>query len=424
MFRLITFRQLQKLPRYWPAFKFSASPCFIPSRSWTHVAGQSSTTLQSLEHLVHQVLEGQNGLRTGQEVLTAGQEALTAGQEALTAGQEVLTTNLEVLTASHKDLKASQEVLTASVEVLTAGQEVLTASVEVLTAGQEVLTTNLEVLTASHKDLKAGQEVLTAEVNRLSFQNGSLSEMVARGLVEKQFGQAFAKMLLVRNIGDYLKLFDMAPPADVEEQVNVVRRIGSRLMKEKILLQYVAALEKVVATSDRADFAPLRRFLPWIQNGALTASFAQSISSAPPVLKPKLVRLNLTASKPETIIKCEGAGVMLSVFAANPTMDPIAVPEELEMDFRGSISFVANHLQVSVGEFKTSLAALPDAKRQLTLRANTYVWVGEAVMNKKDDADFNVASKMVIGRIFSCDRSSRRAVDEVHGEVSFYVHVL
>ncbi|KAJ3015562.1 UNVERIFIED_CONTAM: hypothetical protein HDU68_012681 [Siphonaria sp. JEL0065] len=126
MFRLITFHQRQKLPRYWPAFKFPASPCFIPSRSCTHAAGQSSTTLHSLEHLVRQVLEGQNGLRTSQEVLTTSVQALIAGQEVLIAGQEVLTTSVQALIAD-------QEVLTTSVQALIADQEVLIASQKVLT---------------------------------------------------------------------------------------------------------------------------------------------------------------------------------------------------------------------------------------------------------------------------------------------------
>ncbi|KAI9324048.1 hypothetical protein BDR26DRAFT_904131 [Obelidium mucronatum] len=92
-----------------------------------------------------------------------------------------------------------------------------------------------------------------------------------------------------------------------------------------------------------------------------------------------MVRIRKFLNNSAHMSKSGGPGIMLAVFAGNPGIDVVSLPEELEITFQGSIEVVNNHLQVSVGEYKASMSSLPKVTRQLMIYAKSYAWVGQAL---------------------------------------------
>ena len=60
--------------------------------------------------------------------------------------------------------------------------------------------------------------------------------------------------------------------------------------------------------------------------------------------------------------------------------------EEIEMDARGSVSFVEDSASIKVGEIKTSIFSLEKAKHQLAVQAKCLSWsLEQLIPNLKQD---------------------------------------
>ena len=130
------------------------------------------------------------------------------------------------------------------------------------------------------------------------------------------------------------------------------------------------------------------------------------------------------------LLTCWSAGVMLALYASNPSHHPVALSVtykelaqslpylQLQIDVRGKITIIEKQVTMEVGEIKRNAKQYSKAKQQLVERARLLQWAIKTVVHK--DLNFVLIGHLFLPRAKLADVPK----NEVEDGISIFVHQL
>ncbi len=251
---------------------------------------------------------------------------------------------------------------------------------------------------------------LVAKGNDSKLKSDDLKQLLAAARVLAEALEPSIEPLIVRLIAvmmedpkvakkqERVKDLDEAKSAvdanDLKRAVEKMITVAS-LMKYEQWKKFLVRLKKVVVSSDRID--------ELLSCGGPGIMLAGLMSKA--MIWRSAEKNQKSASTQDYLLQVK-----------NPFQE---FSEEVEFDMRGTILLVSPHVTVAVGEIKSSLTHLHEAKAQLSYRCALLLWTVKTVLPSRRYKDHTLIGHMFVPRdTLDKDRDSEIDSDGV----SYYVH--
>ena len=157
----------------------------------------------------------------------------------------------------------------------------------------------------------------------------------------------------------------------------------------------------------------------------------------------RLKKVVVSSDRIDELLSCGGPGIMLAGLMSKAMMwrsagenrksasiqdyllqvkNPFKeFSEEVEFDMRGTILLVSPHVTVAVGEIKSSLTHLHEAKAQLSYRCALLLWTVKTALPPTRYKGHTLIGHMFVPRHLS-EEDREPEIDESDDAVSYYVH--
>ena len=299
----------------------------------------------------------------------------------------------------------------------------------------------------SEEQLKQFQTLLKpldARLSDIDKQQGDLWETSVRQSVREQYGHSFSKEFTIASLQHLAKIIcrSVGWPfgSDAVDICRVSEQLASRLLEhraaENLLRSVFEAL--VNPTDGKSELFELGEQIkedPWfdtagnLDKAALGRSLSAFDDEDRKHVKSKLQKVHRLAThcveghkgadlgdfmqctcfcvwarliqsvcsgQVSHLLTCRSAGVMLALYAAEPTKYSMQRSTlfkdftrssnlpflQLQMDVRGKITMINNKVTIEVGEIKRNLKQYREAKHQLLQRAKLLQWAMDAVVDR------------------------------------------
>lgn len=324
-----------------------------------------------------------------------------------------------------------------------------------------------------------------ARLSDIDRQQGDLWETNMRQAVREDLGRGFAKEFAVVSLQHLARLIcrsnGWTGGADAVDICRVSEKLVDRLLDggvaEKLLRRVFDALITARGNTALAELGRIIKSDPWFDNSGgldvtalkrslslfadkdskhigskvqklyhcLSAREKEGIKFCPVEQDQEYISLlqcvtyDLSAgekhplARPEVahLLTCRSAGVMLALFAAEPSKYDFGEAEtvqelaqimpflQLQFDVRGKITMIKNQVTIEVGEIKRNVKQYKEAKAQLVQRVKLLQWAIDAVVD--DTLDFVLIGHLFVPRSIPADAVPK---DEITDSVSIFVHRL
>ncbi len=294
------------------------------------------------------------------------------------------------------------------------------------------------------------------QLQELDRKFAGLSEASVRAFGAYLFGASFAKRHLALKLEDLVFLVAKGKDSKLKSNDSKQQLAAARVMAEALEPSIQPLIDRLIAVmredpevaKETARVKDLDEAKSAVDANDLKRAVDQMIKVASLMKKEQwkkfLVRLKKAVSSTDCIdelLSCGGPGIMLAGLMSKAMMwrsagknrksasiqdyllevkNPFTeFSEEVEFDMRGTILLVSPHVTVAVGEIKSFVSHLDQAKAQLSYRCALLLWTVKIVLPSKKYKDHTMIGHIFVPRLsLDMDRDAEVGSDGI----SYYVH--